>query len=320
MTLSEYVHTFGTWMRTRHGERVHKVAIEAGFTCPNRDGTVGSGGCTFCNNRSFGPSARSPHAAPEKTVEQQIAAGRAVIARRTGARLLLAYFQTYTNTYASIERLQNLYDQALSVPGVIGLAIGTRPDCVPDAVLALLAQYQDNGHDVWLELGVQSSFDTTLAAVNRGHGFGAYQDAVRRARCMGLSVCAHLIIGLPGETAVHARVTLERVLNLGVDGLKLHPLHVVRKTRLAHAWRRGEYFPIEREEYLETVATLVALTPAQVVFHRLTGTATPDILLAPAWCAGKWSVLNGIEATLKRLGLRQGGAQYPSWMVACDKA
>lgn len=312
MTLSDYVHTFGTWLRNRYGERVHKVTIDAGLTCPNRDGTAGTGGCTFCNNRSFSPM----KALQEKTVEQQIAAGSAVIARRTGARLLLAYFQTYSNTYAAVDRLQDLYDRALQTPGVIGLSIGTRPDCVPDPVLALLARYRDTGHEVWLELGLQSSFDKTLSAVNRGHGFGEYRDAIRRARGIGLRVCTHLIIGLPGETGEHAHTTLARVLDLGVDGLKLHPLHVVRGTQLARAWRQGHYAPIELSEYLETAASLIVATPPAIVFHRLTGTASPDILLSPQWCSGKWRVLNGIERTLRRQGVRQGGLGTASWTTA----
>jgi radical SAM protein (TIGR01212 family) len=169
MRLSGYVNTFGQAMLHRYGERVHKIAIDADFTCPNRDGSKGRGGCTFCNNVSFSPNGRQPAG-----IIEQIAAGRRVIRKRTGARKYLAYFQAYTNTYADINRLRELYDLALSEQDVIGLAVGTRPDCVPRPVLDLLAEYQQQGNEIWLELGLQSSFDESLRRVNRGHGFSAY--------------------------------------------------------------------------------------------------------------------------------------------------
>lgn len=280
-------------MLDRYGERVHKISVNASFTCPNRDGSKGRGGCTFCNNASFNPNGRNP-----ATIAEQLEAGRRVIRRRTGANKYIAYFQAYTNTYADVEYLAHLYGQALAEPDIIGLSVGTRPDCVPDAVLDLLASYQERGFETWLELGLQSAFDDTLARVNRGHGFAEYRDTVRKARSRGLQVCTHLIIGLPGENGAHSMMTLQRVLELGVDGLKLHPLHVVKGTQLANQWRRGEYQPLELNEYVSIAADLVEHTPADIIFHRLTGTASPDILLAPAWCARKWLVLNAITQEL----------------------
>ena len=282
-------------MLHRYGERVHKIAIDADFTCPNRDGSKGRGGCTFCNNVSFSPNGRQPPG-----ISEQIAAGRQVIRRRTGARKYLAYFQAYTNTYADIDSLRSLYDQALSEPGVIGLAVGTRPDCAPAPVLDLLAGYQRQGHEIWLELGLQSSFDESLRRVNRGHGFAEYETALLAARRRGLQVCTHLIIGLPGETKQHCKLTLERVLALGVDGLKLHPLHVVKGTQLANEWRRGEYQPLLLDEYIDIAADLIRHTPPEVIFHRVTGTASKKILLAPDWCSQKWLVLNRITDALKQ--------------------
>ncbi len=301
--LPERVNTFGQDLKRRYGARVHKLAINAGFTCPNRDGSKGRGGCTFCNNVSFSPNARQ-----HPDVGIQIAAGREVIARRTGARRFIAYFQAYTNTYADVASLRQLYDAALAEPDVIGLSVGTRPDCVPEGVLDLLCDYRDRGHEVWLELGLQSAFDDTLARVNRGHGFAEYRQAVQAARRRGLKVCTHLIVGLPGEDATHAAASLARVLDLGVDGLKLHPLHVVRGTRLANEWRRGEYLPWSLADYLQTAADLVEQTPADIVFHRLTGTAAPQILLAPDWCRFKWCVIDGIAAELVRRDTHQGSA------------
>jgi radical SAM protein (TIGR01212 family) len=301
--LPQLVNTFGQDLKRRYGGRVHKLAIHAGFTCPNRDGTKGRGGCTFCNNVSFSPNARE---APD--VAAQIERGRAVLARRTGARRFIAYFQAYTNTYDEVERLDRLYRAALAEPDVVGLSIGTRPDCVPAPVLDLLAGYADEGYEVWLELGLQSAFDATLERVNRGHGFAEYVDAVHAARARGLRVCTHLIVGLPGEGPGHALETLGRVLEHGVDGLKLHPLHVVRGTVLAKQWRRGEYRAWPLDEYLETAANLVERTPPEVLYHRLTGTAAPDILLAPDWCRHKWRVIDGIAETLQRRGRCQGSA------------
>lgn len=293
MRLSQYVSTFGQHLLRRYGERVHKLAIHAGFTCPNRDGTKGIGGCTFCNNASFSPNARQTPA-----IAAQIEAGRRVLARRTGARRFIAYFQAYTNTYDDVRRLAARYDEALAEPDVIGLAVGTRPDCVPDEVLDLLCGYRWRGYEVWLELGLQSAFDSSLARVNRGHGFADYADAVRRARRRGLPVCTHLIVGLPGEDRRHVHATLERVLELGVEGLKIHPLHVVRGTRLANQWRAGRYRPLTQDEYVDITAELVERTPREVLFHRLTGTAPERLLLAPRWCARKWDVLNALTRRL----------------------
>jgi radical SAM protein (TIGR01212 family) len=291
MILSRYVNTFGHAMMERYGARVHKVTVDAGFTCPNRDGSKGRGGCTFCNNTSFSPNGREP--APIAT---QIANGRDVIARRTRAQRFIAYFQAYTNTYDDPAVLQQRYDLALSQPGVIGLAVGTRPDCVPPKVLDMLACYRDRGFEVWLELGLQSAFDATLERVNRGHGFAEYRSALRAAHSRQLQVCTHLILGLPGETAAHAHITLDRVLDDGVEGLKLHPLHVVKGTRLALGWRRGEYSPWSEEHYVQVAGDLVRRTPREVIFHRLTGTASANLLLAPAWCGRKWHVLNGLTS------------------------
>jgi hypothetical protein len=295
------VHSFGQAMIEKHGERVHKIALDAGFTCPNRDGSKGIGGCTFCNNVSFSPGARD-----RLPLAAQFASARRAIAAGIGARRFIAYFQAYTNTYAHVDELRVLYDAALAEPGVIGLAIGTRPDCVPPEVLDLLADYRARGHEVWLELGLQSAFDETLARVNRGHGFDAYETATRAARARGIPVCCHLIVGLPGEGEVHCHATLERVLAVGVDGLKLHPLHVVKHTRLAIDWKRGAYTPLAQADYVRIACDLIERTPWDVVFHRLTGTASRDILLAPAWCAHKWAVLNAIGAELERRGSRQG--------------
>jgi len=302
MILSDRVNTYGQDLLKRYGKRVHKIALDAGFTCPNRDGTKGIGGCTFCNNTSFSPATGS-----RLDVAGQIAQARIAIAKRTRARHFIAYFQAYTNTYADIAQIESLYREALAQPDVIGISVGTRPDCVPPAVLDLLCTLQDEGLEVCLELGLQSAFDATLERVNRGHTLAEYRDTAIAARARGIPLCTHLIVGLPGEDESHCHATLDTVLDIGVDGLKLHPLHVVKHTLLAAQWRRGGYQPIAKtSDYIHIAANLIERTPPHIVFHRVTATASRDILLTPAWCSQKWNVLNGIEQELRRRGTRQG--------------
>lgn len=306
MPLSDYVNTFGQYMLKQHGERVHKLAINAGFTCPNRDGSKGFGGCTFCNNSSF-----SPNDQKTDSISSQIDTGRHIIPKRTGARRYIAYFQAYTNTYDRVENLAEQYEQALSEKDIIGLSIGTRPDCVPNEVLELLSGYQDQGHEVWLELGLQSSHDNTLQKVNRGHDFAEYEMAVSAAQKLGLRVCTHLILGLPDESFEQMQQSLFRVLDLGVQGLKFHPLHVVKGTQLARQWRQGEYIPLTMDEYIMAACSLIEHTPKDVIFHRVTGTANSDLLLAPQWCSKKWAVINGIENELIKRNGFQGKLHFP---------
>jgi uncharacterized protein len=309
MVLSDRITTFGQDLLKRHGKRVHKIALDAGFTCPNRDGSKGTGGCTFCNNVSFSPSA-----AKQLDVLGQMAKARAAIARGTGAKHFIAYFQAYTNTYADIAELETLYRAALAEPDVIGIAVGTRPDCVSTAVLDLLDQLRQEGLEVWLELGLQSAFDASLARVNRGHTLAEYQETALAARARGIPLCTHLIIGLPGEDEAHYHTTLDTVLAIGVDGLKLHPLHVVKNTMLAYQWKRGGYQPLTKLEYIRIAADLIERTPEEIVFHRVTATASEDILLAPNWCSQKWNILNGITQELRIRDTRQGlraGKAYP---------
>lgn len=301
MVLSDKINTFGQHLLKRHRKRVHKIALDVGFTCPNRDGSKGYGGCTFCNNVSFSPDAGS-----SLDLHGQMAKARIAISKRTGAKHFIAYFQAYTNTYADVTLLESLYREALLQPDIIGISVGTRPDCVPVEVLELLDTLRNEGWEVWLELGLQSAFDETLVRVNRGHGFSEYKETLLAARARGIPVCTHLIIGLPGEEEQHCHRTLDKVLELGVDGLKLHPLHVVKNTLLAYQWKRGEYLPLSMDDYIRISANMIERTPEHIIFHRVTATAASDVLLAPDWCSRKWDVLNGIERELHRRGTRQG--------------
>lgn len=300
-TLANRLNSYGQDLLKRYGERVHKIALDTGFTCPNRDGSKGTGGCTFCNNVSFNPAVDS-----RLGMVEQINQAKGKIAQRTRAKRFIAYFQAYTNTYADIEQLAALYREALEQPGILGISVGTRPDCVSAQVLDLLDDIRRQGHEVWLELGLQSAFDETLVRVNRGHTLAEYRDTALAARRRGIPLCTHLIVGLPGENESHSHATLDTVLDIGVDGLKLHPLHVVKHTMLAYQWRRGGYQPLTKPDYIRITADLIERTPEHIVFHRVTATASRDILLAPMWCAEKWNVLNGIEQELRRRDTRQG--------------
>ena len=301
MILSDRVNTYGQDLLKRYGMRVHKIALDAGFTCPNRDGSKGTGGCTFCNNISFSPAADS-----RLDVPGQIAKARAAIAKGTRARHFIAYFQAYTNTYAAITELEALYREALAEPDVIGISVGTRPDCVSAEVLDLLEKLRNEGLEICLELGLQSAFDATLERVNRGHTLAEYRETALATRARGIPLCTHLIIGLPGEDESHYHATLDTVLDIGVDGLKLHPLHVVKNTMLAYQWRRGGYQPLTQADYIRIAADLIERTPQHITFHRVTATASKDILLAPEWCSQKWNVLNGIEKELRERNSSQG--------------
>jgi radical SAM protein (TIGR01212 family) len=304
MDISRFVYTFGSYLKSLYGERVHKLSLAGDFTCPNRDGTLGRGGCTFCNVKSFGRERMALSISQQITREKQ----KIDLARR-----YLAYFQSYTSTYAEVETLQALYEEAITQANIVGLCIGTRPDCVPDAALDLLASYQQRGFEVWLELGLQSAHDTTLARINRGHGFAAYRDAVERAHARSLKVCTHLIIGLPGETRDHVFDTLQQVLELGVEGLKLHPLMVVRGSRMAAQYRRGEITTQAMQDYAAIAADLIRHTPPEVVFHRVSASAQEPTLIAPEWCAPRWASTQAIADQLAIHG-PQGSALGRPWI------
>ncbi len=306
MDLTRYLHTFSHYLRRRFGEPVHKLSLAGDFTCPNRDGTLGRGGCTFCNVRSFG---REPAALG---IAAQIQREKA---RTDRARRYLAYFQAYTSTYAEVDTLRRLYDEALAAADVVGLCVGTRPDCVPDAALDLLQDYQDLGSEVWLELGLQTAHDFTQRRIHRGHTLADYRDAVRRARQRGLKVCTHLIAGLPGETAGDMMATLDTVLEMGVDGLKLHPLMIVRGSRMAAQHQRGEVMPMTLDEYAGLAVRMIRHTPTEVVFHRISATAQTPTLIAPDWCGPRWQALQAIGQRLAEEG-GQGSALGQPWLSA----
>jgi radical SAM protein (TIGR01212 family) len=288
-------------LRERFGGKVRSVTIDAGFTCPNVDGTVTTGGCVYCDNRSFSPNRRLPRA----TVRVQLDRGIAILAKRFGADRFIAYFQAGTNTHAAVEKLRRLYDEALGDPRIVGLAIGTRPDSVPDAVLDLLEGYARR-LPVWLELGLQTIHDRSLDWMNRGHRVDAFDDAVRRCQGRGLELCAHVILGLPGEGRGDMLATADALAALPVGAVKIHNLYVVKGTPLEAMYRAGEVTLFERDEYVGVVCDFLERLPPDRVVHRLSGDAPTDYLVAPPWCLDKPALLRAIDAELARRDSWQG--------------
>ncbi len=291
---------FSEELKRVFGCRVHRISVDAGFTCPNRDGSVGSGGCLFCSDRGSG----SFGIARGETIAAQLELGKEVMVRKYKAKKFIAYFQPYSNTYAPVETLRTLYDAALQVEEIVGLIVGTRPDCLPDDVLELLAEYHRRTW-FWLELGLQSPVDRTLAAIDRGHDLATFLAAARRVKGLGIRLCVHVILGLPGESREEMLATPALLNDLGVDGVKIHLLHVNRGTRLAEMYERGKLILPEREEYVGLVCDFLERLGPRIFIQRLTGDGGKD-LVAPAWSAAKFEVLNAIDDELERRGTRQG--------------
>lgn len=296
MQLHQLVNTIGQDLQRRYGEKVHKLTLHGGFSCPNRDGTIGRGGCTFCNVASF-----ADEETQAQSIEQQLTERAGEIKR---AKKYLAYFQAYTSTYAEVQVLKNMYQQALQSADIVGLCVGTRPDCVPDAVLDLLADYVRQGFEIWLELGLQTANNQTLKRINRGHDFECYALITERARALGIKVCTHLIVGLPKETRTDNLQTLKQVLAVGTDGIKLHGLHIVEGSTMAKAWRAGKLQAPTLEEYVSIASEFIQMTPPEIIYHRVSSAARRPTLLAPLWCENRWLAMTEIGRALN-----QGGAQ-----------
>jgi radical SAM protein (TIGR01212 family) len=300
MSLKPY-QLFSEHLKSRFGARVHKISVDAGFGCPNRNGGRSGHGCLFCDPAGSGAVGIER----QLSVAEQIEQGKEVMSRKYKAARYMAYFQPFSNTLAPVERLRALYDEALAVDDVVGLAVGTRPDCVPDEVLDLLAEYH-RGTYFWLELGLQSSHDRTLEWLQRGHDYATFSRACRAARARGLRVCVHVILGLPGESRADMLATADRLAALQVDGVKLHLLHVLRNTPLGALYAGNRFRLPEMAEYVEMVVDVMERLHPATLIHRLTGDGPRDQLLAPLWSLNKWEVLNAIDGEFARRGSRQG--------------
>jgi radical SAM protein (TIGR01212 family) len=293
---------FNSSLREIFGGRVQKIALDAGFTCPNRDGTLSRGGCIYCDSRGSGTGAMLGR---HLSIHEQMARGCEFARNRYGAEKFIAYFQSFTNTYGPVLTLKHLYDQALAHPGVVGLSVGTRPDCITPEILEVLGAYKDR-YLVWLELGLQSAHDATLRRINRGHDVACFDRAVVMAADRGLNVCAHVILGLPGETGAMMIETARHLASLPLKGVKIHALYVVRGTQLSAMYERGQYRCLTREEYVESVVDFIELIPPHVVIQRLTGDPVHSELHAPEWVKDKRINLNLIHDRLKERNTWQG--------------
>ena len=297
---------YSTYLKQHFGGRVHKISIDAGFGCPNRHGGRHAQGCIFCDPGGSGAVGIERNAAIAEQIEQ----AKELMRRKYRAKWFIAYFQPFSNTFGPVHQLRNCYDQALAVEDVVGLAIGTRPDCLPEPVLDLLAEYHQKTY-FWLELGLQSIHDRTLDYLNRGHDYRCFLDAYRRAKQRGLRICAHVILGLPGESREDILATAEELARLKVDGVKLHLLHILDGTPLGELYKQGQVAMLELQDYVGLVVDFIERLPPDTLIQRLTGDGPRDILLAPLWSMNKWEVLNAIDAELEHRGSRQGDHYCP---------
>lgn len=288
------------YLQQTFGGRVRKVSLDGGFACPNRDGTVSHGGCIFCDPASFSPSRRT---APQ-SIDAQLEAG-AVRCRKQGAERFIAYFQPGTNTYGPVERLRALFQQALAYPGVVGLAVGTRPDCMSEEVLQLLSDLSQQAQ-VTVEYGLQTIHNRTLRWMNRGHDYASFLDAVTRSQHRNLRIATHVILGLPGESAEDMQATARELARLEIDAVKIHNLHVVQNTPLAEQLAAGYLRLPALDEYVGFVVEFLEELPERCVIERLSGDAPAQFLVAPQWSLAKSAVKMAIEAEFARRRTWQG--------------
>lgn len=293
-------YSLNQYLKDTFGQKIYKIAIDAGFTCPNRDGTLDTRGCIFCSGRGSGDFAESA----SLSVTEQIERGKTKVSAKMpkGNGRYIAYFQAFTNTYASVSHLRRLYEEALSHPAIAALSIATRPDCLPDNVICLLEEL-NTIKPVWVELGLQTIHEKSAGYIRRGYALPVYDDAVRRLKNAGLTVITHLILGLPGESTEDMKASVSYVGNSGIDGIKLQLLHVLEGTDLAKDYRAGLFKTLSLEEYSDLICECIALLPKHIVIHRMTGDGSKKLLIAPEWSKDKKRVLNTLQKKLR---------EYPS--------
>lgn len=282
------------YLKDTFGEKVYKIALDGGFTCPNRDGTLGTRGCIFCSGQGSGDFAQNR----SLTITQQLARGKERIAQKYHGAKYIAYFQAFTNTYAPVERLRALYEEAMSDPEVVAVSVATRPDCLPDEVAALLEELNQR-KPVWVELGLQTIHEKTARYIRRGYALSAYDEAVQKLKKAGVQVIVHVILGLPYETKDEIKETVSYVGKNGADGIKLQLLHVLKGTDLEQEYLQGKFQTLELEEYVSLVADCIAILPPGMVIHRMTGDGAKAKLIAPGWSADKKRVLNALKKAIE---------------------
>jgi len=317
----QQIYTFGNYLKSKYGCKVYKVGINiSGFTCPNIDGTVAKGGCTFCQNDSFSAStgetqelkgfhlnlSSTSNPNLEKQLQQLQTQFDSISKRQKdeyGAKKFIVYFQSFTNTYAPFSTLKALYDKALSFKNVVGLSIGTRSDSITDEALEYLAELNKD-KEIWVEFGIQSIYDETLQKINRGHTSQMNKEWIKKSKKLGLNVCGHLIFGLPDETNEMMLETTKEAYEWGIDSVKYHPLYVVKKTSLANDFVREKFKPISEDKYLEVLTKALQIKPENVTVQRVTAGINDSSLLSPDWCRDKNSQIRNINKALKPLGLK----------------
>ena len=293
--------SFNHHLRETFGEKIFKVALDAGFTCPNRDGTVAVGGCTFCSDVGSGDFIARRSA----SIETQFAAFKQMMHQKWPSGKYIAYFQAFTNTHAPIDVLRETFERALREEHVVGLSIATRPDCLPDEVIAYLAELHKRTF-LWIELGLQTVHDDTARGFNRGYSFDTYLDSLAKLRKHGIRVCTHLINGLPGEDYGVMMETARTISRLDVQGVKLHLLHLLKGTPMADLYESGAFRLLEREEYVSLICDQLEILPPDMVIHRLTGDGARDKMIGPMWSLKKWEILNAIDDELTQRNSAQG--------------
>lgn len=287
---------FGTWMRERFPYKVQKISIDAGFSCPNRDGKLSKGGCTFCNNESFNPS----YCSPKESITEQIERGKEFFSKKYPDMKYLAYFQAYTNTYAPLAELQRMYEEALSVKDVVGIVIGTRPDCVEDALLDYLEQLNKRTFII-VEYGIESANDETLRKIRRGHTFACSRDAIERTHARGILTCGHIILGLPGEDAAESLRQASLISSLPLDFLKIHQLQIVKGTALAMQYAQQPFHLYTVEEYIDLIIKYISLLRKDLIFERFVSQCPPEILIAPKWGLKNYEFTNLLNNRLAEI-------------------
>lgn len=292
---------FSQYLKNKFGKKVYKITLDAGFSCPNRDGTISSGGCIFCDEGGSFSQAHSKLL----PINQQILKGIETLSTRFKAEKFMAYFQAYSNTYKPVEELKIIYDSALCHKDIVGLSIGTRPDCVDSEKLDLIASYTDK-YETWLEYGLQSIHDKTLKFINRGHDFETFLKAYKETKKRGIKVCAHIILGLPNETKEDMLETVSRLADLGIDGVKFHCLCIFPNTKLYDMYQAGNIKLLEEEEYIQISCDCLELLPKTTTIHRLGGNGLQAIKIAPDWLNKKFEILNRIDDELEKRYSYQG--------------
>ena len=296
-------HSWNFALRQEFGEKIFKVPIDAGFDCPKRDGTVAKGGCTFCSVSGSGDMIVAPEAPLPEQFEKEIAM---MHKKWPQVDKYIVYFQNFTNTHAPVAVIRERFEQVLTLPGVVGISIGTRPDCLPEDVVDYLAELNQRFY-LWVELGLQTTFETTSNAINRAHDYQTYLDGVASLRKHNIRVCTHLINGLPGETIEMMQENVRRTIqDSDIQGIKLHLLHLMRNTRMLRDYHEGRLQLMRRDTYVSLICDQLEMIPPEIIIHRLTGDAPWDSLVGPMWSLKKWEVLNEIDQEMLRRNSYQG--------------